>query len=316
MKLPVLQGILPFRRKPAALHLKGRVALVTGAAQGIGLATAESLADCGARVVLVDVDEQGLGEAAAGIGLLLAHGVRADVRDRDAMAGAVAQAVERFGRLDVVVANAGVTPIPATIRTIDLDDFDRVIAINLTGVVNTVVPAVDEVVAHGGHIVVVASVAAFAPGFGGVAYMASKAAVEQFGRALRIELGITDATAGVAYFGVVDTAMVKNTLDDDPLGHAIDMMMPYPLRRRITAEHAAKVIVDGIANRSSRTIAPKGWGPYSLMREVVNRRLEDVLRSDARLREVLLKIEQRNRDADTSVPRVHQARAVPPLPPS
>jgi len=293
VKLPALPRILPFGHKPGPLTLDGRVALVTGAAQGIGLATAERLAAGGARVVIVDLDQHSVDKAVAGVGQQRAHGVRADVRDRAAMAGAVAQAVERFGRLDIVVANAGVTPIPATIRTMDLDDFDRVLAINLTGVVNTVAPAVDEVVAHSGHIVVVASVAAFAPGFAGVAYMASKAAVEQFGRALRIELGITDATAGVAYFGVVQTSMVKNALDDDPLGHDIAMMMPFPLRQRISAAQAAAVIVDGITNRSARTIAPRAWGGYSLMREVVNRGMEDVLRSDARLHTLLRKVEQR-----------------------
>ena len=295
MKLPVPPNVLPFGRTPNTLHLHGRVALVTGGAGGIGLATAEALAAGGARVVIVDVDQHGVDKAVAGIGQPLAHGVRADVRDREAMAGAVAQAVERFGRLDIVVANAGVTPVPATIRTLDLDDFDRVLAINLTGVVNTVAPAMEEVIEHDGHIVVVASVAAFAPGFAGVAYMASKAAVEQFGRALRIELGITDATAGVAYFGVVQTAMVKNTLDDDPLGHDIDMMMPFPLRHRISADHAAKVIVDGITSRAARTIAPKAWGAYSLMREVVNRASEDMLRSDARLQDLLRKVERRRR---------------------
>lgn len=297
MKLPVPQNLLLFGSKPEPLHLDGRVALVTGGAQGIGLATAEALAARGARVVIVDVDQQGVDKAVAGIGQPLAHGVRADVRNRAAMADAVTQAVERFGRLDVVVANAGVTPIPATIRTMDLDDFDRVLAINLTGVVNTVAPAVDEVVAHGGHIVVVASVAAFAPGFAGVAYMASKSAVEQFGRALRIELGMTEATAGVAYFGVVQTSMVKNTLDDDPLGREIDTMMPFPLRHRISPEQAAKTIVDGITRRSARTIAPKAWGAYSLMREVVNRGMEDALRADTRLHEVLRKIEQRHRSS-------------------
>ncbi len=301
MKLPVPQNLLPFgsklpfRSKPEPLRLDGRVALITGGAQGIGLATAETLAARGARIVIVDVDQQGVDKAVAGIGQPLAHGIRADVRDREAMADAVAQAVERFGRLDIVVANAGVTPVPATIRTMDLDDFDRVLEINLTGVVNTVAPAVDEVVAHGGHIVVVASVAAFAPGFAGVAYMASKAAVEQFGRALRIELGMTGATAGVAYFGVVQTSMVKNTLDDDPLGREIDTMMPFPLRRRISAAQAGKTIVDGITHRSARTIAPRAWGSYSLMREMVNRGMEDMLRADTRLHEVLRKIEQRNR---------------------
>jgi len=294
MKLPALPNVLPFGHKPPRLHLDGRVALVTGGAGGIGLATAEALAAGGARVVIVDIDPSAVDKAVAGIGRPLAHGIRADVRDREAMAAAVTQAVERFGRLDIVVANAGVTPIPATIRTMDLDDFDRVLAINLTGVVNTVAPAMEEVIAHSGHIVVIASVAAFAPGFAGVAYMASKAAVEQFGRALRIELGITDATAGVAYFGVVQTAMVKNTLDDDPLGHEIDVMMPFPLRRRISAAQAAKVIVDGITNRSARTIAPAAWGSYSLMREVVNRRMEETLRSDVRLHALLRKVEQRH----------------------
>ena len=291
MKLPRM----PFVGGSPALDLVGRVALVTGAAQGIGLATATSLAARGAHVLLVDVDETGLAKAVAGIGRSKAYGVRADVRDREAMADAAAQAVSRFGRLDVVVANAGVTPVPATIRTVDLDDFDRVMAINFTGVVNTVVPALEEVIANGGHVVVVASVAAFAPGVGAAAYMSSKAAVEQFGRALRIELGITAATAGVAYFGVVDTPLVHNAFDEDPLGHAVDMMMPPPLRHRITAEHAAKVIVDGIENRCAYTIAPKVWGPYSLMREVVNRGLEEALQVDPRMRRVLLAIEQRNR---------------------
>lgn len=294
MKLPALQPLLPFGRRNTQLNPAGRVALITGAAQGIGLATAEALAARGSRVVMVDVDQQPLDMAVAQIGPT-AHGVRADVRDREAMAGAVAEAVERFGRLDIVVANAGVTPIPATIRTMDLDDFDRVLAINLTGVVNTVAPAVDAVIAQGGHIVVVASVAAFAPGFAGVAYMASKAAVEQFGKALRIELGCTDATAGVAYFGVVQTSMVKNTLDDDPLGREMDGMLPFPLRRRISAADAATVIVDGITHRSARTIAPKAWETYSLMREVINRGMEDRFRSDARLQALLRKVEQRHR---------------------
>lgn len=295
MRLPELPKILPFGRKSVALRLDDRVALVTGGAGGIGLATAEALATRGARVVIVDIDQNAIDRAVAGIGQPLAHGVRADVRDRAAMAAAVTQAVERFGRLDIVVANAGVTPIPATIRTLDVDDFDRVMSVNLTGVVNTVVPAMEEVIAHSGHIVVIASVAAFAPGFAGVAYMASKAAVEQFGRALRIELGITDATAGVAYFGVVDTAMVANTLDGDPLGHDIDMMLPFPLRRRISAAKAASVIVDGITNRAARTIAPASWGGYSLMREVVNRGMEEMLRSDDRLHALLRKVEERHR---------------------
>src|SRR5690606_6913982 len=95
-----------------------------------------------------------------------AHGIGADVADRTQMDAAVAAVIERFGRLDVVVANAGVTPVPATLRTMDPADFDRVVAINLTGVFNTVHPALDHIVRRRGHVVVVSSCAAFAPGMG------------------------------------------------------------------------------------------------------------------------------------------------------
>ncbi|MBF6150067.1 short-chain dehydrogenase/reductase [Nocardia nova] len=289
------QPVLPWRRGCGRIDPKGRVALVTGAAQGIGLATAESLVARGARVVLVDVDTDRLEQAVAALGAPVAHGVTADVRDRDAMAEAAAEAVRRFGRIDVVVANAGITPPPATLRDTDLDDFDRVIAINLTGVVNTVKPALEQVIEHQGHIVMVASVAAFAPVFGGASYVASKAGVEQLGRALRIELGSTGATAGVAYFGSVDTALVKEAFDDDPLGHRVDMLMPAPIRRRITPSRAAEVLVDGVVNRSARTIAPLAWEPYSLFRELVNRPLVSLFRVDPRVQDIVRALEQRNR---------------------
>ncbi|MGA4791351.1 short-chain dehydrogenase/reductase [Nocardia sp. AB354] len=289
------QPVPIWRRGCGRIDPKGRVAFVTGAAQGIGLATAEALVARGVRVVLVDVDTDRLEQAMAALGAQVAHGVTADVRDRDAMAEAAAEAVRRFGRIDVVVANAGITPPPATLRDTDLDDFDRVIAINLTGVVNTVKPALEQVIEHQGHIVMVASVAAFAPVFGGASYVASKAGVEQLGRALRIELGSTGATAGVAYFGSVDTALVKHAFDDDPLGHRVDMLMPAPVRRRITPSRAAEVLVDGIVNRSARTIAPLAWEPYSLFRELVNRPLVSLFRVDPRVQDIVRALEQRNR---------------------
>lgn len=287
------RAIPPWARDSDRIDPKGRVAFVTGAAQGIGFATAEALVARGARVVLVDVDGDALEKAVTALGAQASHGVTADVRDRHAMADAVAEAVSRFGRIDVVVANAGVTPPLATLRCVDLDDFDRVIAINLTGVVNTVKLALEQVVEHGGHVVVVSSVAAFAPGFGGASYAASKAGVEQVGRALRIELGSTGATAGVAYFGVVDTALVKHAFDDDPLGHRVDRLMPAPIRHRITAARAAEVLVDGIVNRSPRTIAPLAWEPYSLFREVLNRWLDNLFRSDPRVQDILQAVERR-----------------------
>ncbi|MGW5316799.1 short-chain dehydrogenase/reductase [Nocardia thailandica] len=270
----------------------GKVVLITGAGQGIGRALAGLLHSRGATVVVADVDGDAARRAAVDL-WTRAHPIAADVADRGAMTAAVAEIVDRFGRLDVVVANAGVTPTPSTVRTMDPADFDRVLTINLTGVFNTVHPALDHIVAARGHVVVVSSCAAFAPGMGGSPYMVSKAAVEQFGRALRVELAGAGATAGVAYFGVVDTAMTHDMLDADELGRRIDGLLPWPLDVRISADDAARSIADGIARRAPRTIAPAGWEPYALLRGLVNIVLDNRLAASGTVRELIDAIERR-----------------------
>ncbi|WP_280238587.1 SDR family NAD(P)-dependent oxidoreductase, partial [Nocardia abscessus] len=227
------------------------------------------------------------------------------VSDRIGMREAVSRVRRRFGRIDVVVANAGVVPEPATIRTMNPGDFDRVIGINVTGVFNTVHPALDDIVAAKGHVVVVSSAAAFAPGMGGSPYMVSKAAVEQFGRALRVELAAVGATAGVAYFGIVDTAMTHGTLDVDELGADLGALLPWPLNVRITVRDAADSIADGIARRAPRTIAPPQWEPYALLRGVINVVLDSRLARDPRLHDLIHRVEQRVIDSNpiTPIPR-------------
>ncbi|MFD6392894.1 short-chain dehydrogenase/reductase [Nocardia sp. NPDC060259] len=269
-----------------------KVALITGAGQGIGRELAGILYSRGAFVVVVDVDEIAAEAAAAGLGSR-ALAIAADVRDRAAMVAATELAVDTFGHLDVVVANAGVTPKPATVRTMDPRDFDRVMAINLEGCFNTVHPALDHIVAARGHVVVVSSCASFAPGMAGSPYMMSKAAVEQFGRALRVELAAAGASAGVAYFGVVETEMTHAMLDQDDLGRELDQMLPWPLNVRITAAQAATVIADGIGRRAARTIAPSGWEPYALLRGAVNVVLDAQLAGSAKVKDLLERVEQR-----------------------
>lgn len=272
--------------------VQGKTVLITGAGQGIGRKVADILYRRGASVALVDVDAAMAGRAASALGER-AYSIAADVADRADMQWAVEETVRRFGRLDVVVANAGVTPRPATLRTMDPDEFDRVMAINLNGVFNTVRPALDYVVAARGHVVVVSSCAAFAPGMGGSPYMVSKAGVEQLGRALRVELAAVGASAGVAYFGVVQTQMTRNMLDEDELGQELDGYLPWPLNIRITPEEAARTIADGIARRAARTIAPGGWEPYALLRGVVNVVLDSRLANDTGLHRLIRQLEQR-----------------------
>lgn len=276
---------------PAPIDLPGSVALVTGGAQGIGLATASALVDRGARVVLTDIDEVAVTAAAARLRSEHVCAVAADVTDLASLEQAVAVGIERFGRLDIAVANAGITPPPATLRDIDPATFARVLDINLMGAFNTVKATVGPITTAGGHIELIASCAAFAPGMGGSAYMISKSAVEQLGRALRIELAPHRASAGLAYFGIVETAMTRATLDDDPLGRDIGARLPWPLNKRITGEQAAEVVVDAVSARKARAIAPRQWTVYSLLRGLINPALDAQLVRDTSIHDIIRRLE-------------------------
>ncbi len=280
----------PFPRRRPRYDPAGRTVLITGAAQGIGLALARTLYAQQATVALVDCDELAVRRQAAELGER-AFAVEADVRDRQAMASAVEATVRRFGHLDVVVANAGVTPVPATLRSMDSADFDRVVDVNLIGAFNTVKPALEYVIARQGHIVLVASCAAFTPGAGGSAYMISKAAVEQLGRALRLELAGHGVSVQIAYFGIVETAMTHGILDADDMGRRVNAMLPWPLNRRISADRAAATIADGIAARAPATMEPAGWSVYSVLRGIANPVIDRVLLRDTRMHDLVREIE-------------------------
>lgn len=269
------------------IELAGKVALVTGGARGIGAATVERLRAAGASVAVVDRDFPADPTGTESTLLLVG-----DVTDPAAMADCVAATIDRFGRLDIVIANAGITPPPATIRSIDRAVFDSVMAVNFGGVLNIVRAAADEIVASGGHILLVSSCAAFTPGMGGSAYMVSKAAVEQLGRALRIELAAVGASAGLAYFGVVDTDLARHTLDDDPIGRRIGGFLPWPLSRRLPSQRAAELLVHAVRTRRARLIAPAVWTPYFWFRGMLNPILERRLVRDRRVAQIIRDLEK------------------------
>src|SRR5947207_8488156 len=213
--------------------LNGKVALVTGGARGIGFATAKALIDKGASVTVVDLDQSVAERAAQELHDTRALGLAADVTDRGAMQRAVATTVERFGGLDVVVANAGVASRGATLRAMSPESCERVLDVNLMGVYRTVDVALPEIVRRRGHVVVVASIYAFVNGMGAVPYAMAKAGVEQLGRALRVELVQHGASASVAYLGFIDTEMVHRAIDADPLAEAMFDSLPKPLHKRL-----------------------------------------------------------------------------------
>ncbi|MDX6231557.1 MAG: hypothetical protein QOH68_508 [Nocardioidaceae bacterium] len=278
----------------------GKVALVTGAARGIGFETARHLCERGARVALVDLDPVATSEAARELGAG-AIGIAADVTDADGMRDVVAEIVRQLGGLDIVVANAGIAPEPATVSAMDPELFERVIDVNLLGVYRTVHAALPYVTAAGGHVVVIASVYAFVNGVILAPYAMSKAGVEQFGRALRAELAPHGASASVAYFGFIDTAMVREGFAT-PVAQRFEATFPRFLRRRLAPSVAGRVLVEGIERRAARIIAPKRWTVYSVLRGLLNPMLDRRTESNAAIQDVV-------RDADVTAIRTRSGAA-------
>jgi len=277
----------------AHFELGGKVALITGGARGIGLATARSLAARGATVLIADLDEAAVHAAAAAVHDTRAVGIAADVTDRGAMQRAVAGAVERFGGLDLVVANAGIAARVATFRVMSTESFERVLDVNLMGVYRTVEAALPEIVRRRGHVVVISSIYAFTNGAGAAPYAMSKAAVEQFGRALRTELAQHGASASVAYFGFIDTEMVHRAIDADPLADRMLQSLPRPLRKRVSAAVAAEAIAQGIERRSPRIIRPRRWVVMSLLRGLLNPLSDARLERDEQAQSLLRAVDAR-----------------------
>ncbi len=274
-------------------QLSGKVALVTGAARGIGLATACALVGRGASVVLADLDRDAAEAAAGRVHDTRAFGVAADVTDRAALQRVVASAVERFGGLDVVIANAGIAARVATFRAMASENFERIVDVDLMGVCRTVDAALPEIVRRRGHVVVISSIYAFLNGIGNVPYAISKAGVEQLGRALRVELALHGASASVAYFGFIDTEMVRRAVDADPLANEMLSASPPPLRKRIAPSAAGEAIVRGIERRQARIVLPRRWALVSALRGLLNPLNDAQLVRDARVLGVLRRLDER-----------------------
>ncbi len=276
--------------------LNGKVALVTGAARGIGFETARQMHLRGASVAVLDLDAAQAHEAAERIGPR-AIGIGADVTDQGAMLAAVAEVVEKLGGLDVAVANAGIAQKQfATTRAISGEEWERVFEVDLLGVWRTTRAALPQIVERRGQMVVISSVYAFANGMGNTPYAVAKAGVESLGRALRIELAPHGASATVAYFGWVDTKLVQDAFDQ-PDSDRIRDLSPDFLMKRITPDEAGAALVRGIEQRTPRVFAPKWWRYVSALRGIVNPLLDRRMEKDAKTAALIRDLDAKTVDA-------------------
>jgi NAD(P)-dependent dehydrogenase (short-subunit alcohol dehydrogenase family) len=252
--------------------VKSQVVFITGGASGIGAEVARRLHVRGAKLALTNLDEAQLNELAAELGDEWVLTMVADVRELSTMQAAVDQAVERFGGIDVVMANAGITSYGSVLQ-VDPEAFRRLIDVNVLGVYHTVRAALPSVIERRGYVLIVSSLAAYAAAPGLAPYNASKAAVEQFANALRLEVAHLGVDVGSARMSWIDTPMVQDSKGDLATFTEMVAKLPYPLNRTTSVQKCARAFVKGIEGRKRRINSP-GWvGPVRWLRPILSTRM-------------------------------------------
>jgi NAD(P)-dependent dehydrogenase (short-subunit alcohol dehydrogenase family) len=218
----------------------------------VGALLARKLAARGARLALVGLEPEEMKNVAASLGTEAVTWT-ADVTDREAMARVAAEVSAHFGRIDVVVANAGVATGGPFLDS-DPDAFDRVIHVNLLGSIATARAFLPALIDSGGYLLQIASLAAITPAPMMAAYCASKSGVEAFAHSLRAEVGYKGVKVGVAYLSWTDTDMVRGADEDEAL-RSLRARLPWPANRTYPLEPAVERLVGGIVRRSPHVYA-------------------------------------------------------------
>jgi NAD(P)-dependent dehydrogenase (short-subunit alcohol dehydrogenase family) len=253
--------------------VQDKVILITGAGRGIGAEVARRLHNKGAKLVLTDLGEAELTSIAAelgGDGRVLT--VVADVRDLKAMQAAADQAVQKFGGIDVVVANAGIASY-GSVLTVDPEAAKRVIDVNLMGVFYTVRATLPSIIDRRGYVLIVSSLAAYAAAPGMVPYDMSKAGNEHLAHALRLEVAHLGVSVGSAHMSWIDTALVRDTKGDLPAFSELLSKLPPPLNRTTSINKCAAAFVKGIEGRKTRVYCPSWVAAMRWLKPVLSTRI-------------------------------------------
>ncbi|MEU3979504.1 SDR family oxidoreductase [Streptomyces sp. NPDC026672] len=235
--------------------LAGQVVVVTGAARGVGESLARRLSARGATLALVGLEAAALKEVAGRLHGESGHWY-ADVTDHEAMARVAREVEERFGKVDVVVANAGVAA-GGPFADSDPVAWRRVIEVNLIGSAVTARAFLPALVESRGYLLQIASLAAITPAPMMTAYCASKSGVEAYAHSLRAEVGHQGVRVGVGYLSWTDTDMVRGA-DREDVMRELRQRLPWPSNKTYPLGPAVDRIVAGIERRSSHVYA-QGW---------------------------------------------------------
>ena len=241
----------------AMTSLQDQVVFITGGARGIGAEVARRLCAKGAKLVLTDLNQAELTAIAAELGEDRVLTAVADVRDLPAMQAAADRAVERFGGIDVVVANAGIMSY-GSVAQIDPEAFKRVLDVNVLGVFHTVRATLPAVIVRRGYVLIVSSLAAYTAAPGLAPYNASKAGVEMLANSLRLEVARHGVRVGSAHMSWIDTALVRDTQTDLSAFNQLLASFPWPMNKTTTVDKCAAAFVKGIQRRRTRIYRP-GW---------------------------------------------------------
>ena len=260
--------------------LTGQVVLITGAARGIGEHTARLAAARGAKVVLVGLEPDRLAALAAELDG--AAWFPCDVTDQASLTAAVDGAVAAHGRIDAVVANAGVAS-RGTVATGDVEALVRTVEVNLIGVLRTAAAVMPHLIASRGYLLIVASAASFAALPGMVPYCASKAGVEHLGNALRLEVAHHGVRVGTAHPSWIDTDLVRDAQDDMPTFRETLRKLPPPLGSTTSVQRCAEAFVDALQRRRRKVFVPRSVAVVYWLRTFIGSRLaERVVERQAR----------------------------------
>jgi len=247
--------------------VNGRTVFITGAARGIGAGSAERLHARGANVALVGLEPELLEQNAARLGERAAS-FEADVTDLDALERAVRATVERFGAIDVAIANAGIAFTGAALASAPVEQVERTLAVNMLGVWRTDRAVIGQIMQRRGYLLNVASLAAVVHGPLMGPYTSAKAGVEALTDALRVEAAVSGARIGCAYFGFIDTDLVRASFAQSST-QTLQSNMPAFIRKPVPVGKAVDAIERAVDKRLARTWAPRFVGGFLALRGIL-----------------------------------------------